>query len=154
MWHKAIWMGHPMGLELTREGLLVWLLAIYHPRCPCEWSSFVMQKDNIIASSIPTRFSALRLLFLRSPDKGFKRQTLRKWWGSENWKWLKEQSTEFYEAGIYALIRRCNIAIERNDGSVENRDGTHRGLASFRSIIYVPVSVIIPILKKKALLFY
>ena len=29
-------------------------------------------------------------------------------------KWLKEQSTEFHEAGIYAFIRRWNIAIERN----------------------------------------
>ena len=29
-------------------------------------------------------------------------------------KWLKEQSTEFYEAGIHALIRRSNIATEKN----------------------------------------
>ena len=34
-------------------------------------------------------------------------------------KWLKEQPTEFNEAGIYALIRRWNIAIERNDDYVE-----------------------------------
>ena len=27
-------------------------------------------------------------------------------------KWLKEQSTEFYGAGINALIRRSNIVIE------------------------------------------
>ena len=29
-------------------------------------------------------------------------------------KWLKEQSTEFYSAGIHALIRSWIIAIERN----------------------------------------
>ncbi len=29
-------------------------------------------------------------------------------------KCLKEQSTEFYEAGIHALIRRWNIVIKRN----------------------------------------
>ena len=29
-------------------------------------------------------------------------------------KWLKEQSTEFYEARIHALIQKWNIAIERN----------------------------------------
>ena len=29
-------------------------------------------------------------------------------------KWLKGQSTEFYGAGIHALILRWNIAIERN----------------------------------------
>ena len=34
-------------------------------------------------------------------------------------KWFKEQSTEFYGAGIYALIRRWNIAIERNGYYVE-----------------------------------
>ena len=34
-------------------------------------------------------------------------------------KWLKEQSTEFYEAGIYALIHRWNITIERNGDIVE-----------------------------------
>ena len=35
-------------------------------------------------------------------------------------KWLKKkQSTEFYEVEIYALIRRCNIAIERNGDYVE-----------------------------------
>ena len=41
-------------------------------------------------------------------------------------KWLKEQSTEFYEAGSHALIRRWNIAIERNGDHV-----IHRGPASF-----------------------
>ena len=34
-------------------------------------------------------------------------------------KWHKEQSTEFYEAGIHALIQRWNIAIERNGDYVE-----------------------------------
>ena len=33
--------------------------------------------------------------------------------------WLKEQSTEFYGAVIHALIRRWNIAIERNGDYVE-----------------------------------
>ena len=34
-------------------------------------------------------------------------------------KWLKEQSTELYGAGIHALIRRWNIAIERNSDYLE-----------------------------------
>ena len=34
-------------------------------------------------------------------------------------KWLKEQSIEFYGAGIHALIQRLNIAIERNGDYVE-----------------------------------
>ena len=34
-------------------------------------------------------------------------------------KWLKEKSTEFYKAEIYALIRKWNIAIERNADYVE-----------------------------------
>ena len=41
MWHKAIWKGHPMRLELTRVGLLVELANHYttrgasqHEKCP------------------------------------------------------------------------------------------------------------------------
>ena len=34
-------------------------------------------------------------------------------------KWLKEQSTEFQEAEIYAIIQRWNMAIERNSDYVE-----------------------------------
>ena len=34
-------------------------------------------------------------------------------------KWLKEHTTEFYGAGIHALIRRWNIVIERNVDYVE-----------------------------------
>ena len=34
-------------------------------------------------------------------------------------KWLKEQSTECYEAGIHTLIQRWNIAIKRNGDYVE-----------------------------------
>ena len=29
-------------------------------------------------------------------------------------KWIKEESTEFYKAEVYALIRRRDIATERN----------------------------------------
>ena len=34
-------------------------------------------------------------------------------------KWLKEQSIEFYEVGIHALIQRWNIAIKWNVDNVE-----------------------------------
>ena len=34
-------------------------------------------------------------------------------------KWLKEQSTEFYDAWIHSLIRRWNIDFERNGDCVE-----------------------------------
>ena len=34
-------------------------------------------------------------------------------------KWLKEQITKFYKAGIHALIQRRNIAIKRNGDYVE-----------------------------------
>ena len=34
-------------------------------------------------------------------------------------KWLKELSTEFYEACIHALIRSWNIPFERNSNYVE-----------------------------------
>ena len=34
-------------------------------------------------------------------------------------KWLKEQSTEFYKAGVHALIWSWNVVIERNGDYVE-----------------------------------
>ena len=34
-------------------------------------------------------------------------------------KWLKEQSSDFYKTGVYALIRRWKIAIESNGDYVE-----------------------------------
>ena len=34
-------------------------------------------------------------------------------------KWLKGQSREFYEAAIQASIQKWNIAIERNNDSLE-----------------------------------
>ena len=34
-------------------------------------------------------------------------------------KWLKEQSTKLYGAGIHTLIQRWNIANERNSDYVE-----------------------------------
>ena len=40
--------------------------------------------------------------------------------------WRKEQSSEFYELGIHAPIRRENIAIEKNVDYVRSRDGIHR----------------------------
>ena len=40
-------------------------------------------------------------------------------WKTAVMKWLKEQSTEFYVAGMHALIRRWNIAIEKNGDYVE-----------------------------------
>ena len=40
-------------------------------------------------------------------------------------KWLKEKSAEFYEADIYALIRRWNITIERNSDYVVGKDVIH-----------------------------
>ena len=35
-------------------------------------------------------------------------------------KWFKEQSTEFYKAGMHSLIQRQNIDIESNSDYVEN----------------------------------
>ena len=67
------------------------------------------------------RFSTFRLSSLRLFEKGFKRQTLFQD-EEENatmMKWLKEPSTEFYEAEIHCLIRSWNIAIERNGDYIE-----------------------------------
>ena len=45
-------------------------------------------------------------------------------------KWLKKQSTEFYERRIHALIQTWNFAIERNGDNVEKqgRDPQRTGL--------------------------
>ena len=67
------------------------------------------------------RFSAFRLSSLRLLKEGFR----GKHYASDEEvktavkKLLKEQSTEFYEAGIHALIQGWKIAIERNGDYVE-----------------------------------
>ena len=66
---------------------------------------------------------------------------------------LKEHSTKFHVARIHVLIRKGDIVIERNGDEFESKDMIHRGPASFWHMIHDPVSVIIPVLKKKALLF-
>ena len=63
------------------------------------------------------------------------------------WKNGSNKSTEFYGTGKHALIQRWNIAIEING------DVIYRGPASFWCMIHFPVLVIIPVLKKMALLF-
>ena len=52
-------------------------------------------------------------------------------------KWHKEESKEFYDAGIQALIWRRSIPILRS------RDVIHRGLALFLCMIYALELVII-----------
>ena len=49
-------------------------------------------------------------------------------------KWFKEQSTAIYAAGKHVLIRRWNVAIERNGDYVV----IHWGLALFWDMIHVP----------------
>ena len=46
-------------------------------------------------------------------------------------KWLKGQSTEIYEAGIYGLIRRLNIAVKRKVTMLRTKDLILRGPTSF-----------------------
>ena len=58
-------------------------------------------------------------------------------------KWLKEQSTEGGTLLLKETVTMLRI-----------RDVTHREPASFWCMIHVPVSIIIPVLKKKALLFW
>ena len=68
-------------------------------------------------------------------------------------KWLKEQSIEFYEAGIQALIWMWNMLMKDFVTMLRSRDVIYKGPASFWCMIHVPVLVIIPVLRKKALLF-
>ena len=58
-------------------------------------------------------------LFYGADESGFKKQTLSEELKTAVVKWLKEQWTELYKAGIHALIWRRNIAIERYGDYVE-----------------------------------
>ena len=67
-------------------------------------------------------------------------------------KLFKEQSTEFHEEGIHVHIRRGDILLLRETLTIlRSKDIIHRWSASFWEMIHVYVSVIIPLLKKKAL---
>ena len=60
MWHKAIWKGHPMRLELTRVGLLVKLANHYTTRgallsYPMNfvWFGYINGISTIVGYSMP-----------------------------------------------------------------------------------------------------
>ena len=69
---------------------------------PSDYHLFSPMKEGVRGKSYAT--SSMHFLL---PDKEVETTLM---------KWLKEQLTEFYEAGIHVLIQSWNIAIERNSG--------------------------------------
>ena len=68
--------------------------------------------------------------------------------------WLKKQSTGFYEVGIHILsFERGTLLLRETATMLKSWDVIPRGSASSWCMIRIPVSVIIPVLKKKVLLF-
>ena len=109
--------------------------------------------DNFTASSILTRFSAFRLSSLKSRERRFKRQTLCQWRGSENCsdevaqrtfnRILQGRDTCFYSK----VLLRETVTMLRST------EVMYREPVSFWYTIHVLVPVIIPVQKKKGLLF-
>ena len=124
--------------------------------CPdaCSWLSIVMQKEDAIdwRDLAPSNYhlfdpmkKGLRGKHYAS-DKEVKTAVM---------KWFKEQSIEFYEARRFMLsFENETLLLRETVTMLRSRDVIHWGPASFWCMIHVPVSVIIPVLKKKALLFY
>ena len=50
MWHKAIWNGHPMRLELTRVGLLVELANHYTTRGAPPWYVLPRKRSELVSN--------------------------------------------------------------------------------------------------------
>ena len=73
MWHKAIWKGHPMRLELTRVGLLVELANHYTTRgAPLVrsigWTTNSSQTwlfERILQSTVQTLLFCIYVLFIQ-----------------------------------------------------------------------------------------
>ena len=84
----------------------------------CVWLSIVIQKKDIIdlQDLVPSGYHLFGHIKLGLRSKHYASDEEVK---TAVMKWLKEQSTEFYEAGIDALIQRWNIDIERNSDYVE-----------------------------------
>ena len=67
--------------------------------------------------------------------------------------WLKEQSTKFYDAWIHALIQRWNIVNKRNGDNAGKKERDPQKTTFILMYDTCPVLVIIPLIKKRLLLF-
>ena len=83
----------------------------------CVWLSIVMQEDIIDCQDLVP--SDYHLFGLMEEDLRGKHYISNEEVKTVGIKWLKEQLTEFYKAGIHALIWRWITAIERNGNYVE-----------------------------------
>ena len=75
-------------------------------------------------------------------------------WKLLRWSGLKIRQQNFTRQGYMLSFKRRTLQLIEMMSMLSGRDVIHRRLASFWCMINVTVSVIIPILKKKALLFY
>ena len=102
-----------------------------------------------------TRCSTLRLSYLWLHERGFKRQTLWQWRRSENCSNKVAQRTvnKFMRQWYMLSFEDGTLLLRKTVTMLRSRDVIHRGPALFWCTIHVPVQVIIPVLKKKALFF-
>ena len=109
----------------------------------------LIRVDNFTASSILTRFSNFTLSSLRPHERRFKRQAICQWWDYENC------SDEVVQRTVNKILWNKDSCSHSKGEHLEkwwllrNRDVIHRGTALFWSMIHVPVSVLITVLKKK-----
>ena len=121
---------------------------------PLSWCLFVVEYCHAEGHYWLVRFKAFKLSSFRPHEKGFKRQTVCQRQRNKNCNDDLAQRTvnrilwsmRSFEDGTSLLRETMTI--------LRSRDVIHWGPASFWCMKHVPVSVIIPVLKKKALLFY
>ena len=103
------------------------------------------------------RCNAIRLFSFRPHERGFKKQTLCQWRGSKNCSDDVAQRIviqNFTRQGYMLSFEGGTLILRETLTMFRSRDVIRRGAALFWSMIHVPVSLIIPVQKKKALLFF
>ena len=103
-----------------------------------------------------TKFCTFIQSYLRPHERGFKRQTLYQRRGSEKCRDERAQKSSqqnFMRQGNMLSFERGTLLLRETVTMLRSRDVIHRRPVSFLWMIHVSLSVIIPVLKKKALLF-
>ena len=113
----------------------------------------LIRVGKFTACSILTRFSVFRQSSLQPIEKTANIISVTRNWKLQLWSVSKNTQMKFTRQGCMLSFEDRTLLLRESVTVLRSRDVIHRGSASFWCMISVPVSVIIPVLKKKVVLF-
>ena len=138
MYHTSKWTWSSVDhIPTSKHSLLtvLWDTSSLQFSLPCYW-------HNVYHLLSPMK-KVLRGKYYANHDK----------WKLQWWSVSKNSKQNFTRQGYMLLFKSGTLLLREMVTMLRSRDVIHRGSVSFWCMIYIPVLIIIPLLKKKALLF-